>query len=1741
MDGGSVECDALVEVADRLRWSVPELTVQFAMRALKADADQAVRTRAHSLLAPSLVTLGRHAEAVEPALAALRAATAGGQIERSARLRVAIAACARALGEPLTGCEVLRPVLQTKSAKPATRAVALGQFVTCAAHVGGRDDLEDALAEAERLLASDDGLSQDARRVEGALLGVRSASYHRRHGDTEAAADTARAGLAMLAKLHDPTAEGGRVRARLTLELVCALLDEGHLDEAVQAAEPVLSEPVRAAAAPAIGRLRLALATRVHIPAGRTDVGRTLLCDVVYTADRHGLDSLLADAWTFLAHADEQADHPTEALHALRSARAAEYRHMRAVDLARHRLSTEFGLEQRPERVVSQLRTIVRSGAPTRPQPVNLPEQAARRQPAEDKPSRTTRGGTFALTLVSVAPVGTAPAIEPAEPPVPVGGDVALNALASHVRDLAPDKAELLRTDLGEFAVLLPQTTHAEAEHLAATIRDRAIESAWLVDDQGRDLAIRTGVATQPAAGDSPRDGVDALLDAARDALSRPFAPRTEPSNPDVAETSHPISSGADSEHPDFERPGSPRLASARADLDHPDPPPSKPETEFPDFGLPDLGFPDFALVDFAFGEFGGRSFADTPAAGPDPAPDQATPTATPSAAESPAAEPKAPPVSEPAATPVPEVADEPQGVSALLEAARSGMREQLSEPTAADAPLPRRRRRAADPEDTAAATDQSRVEEATAGPSAGSASADLVADAEAKPAATDSPSRRDRGVVEAEEVATAPVSDAQALLSRFGIEPRGGGGRRRAPDEDPYASMSYDDSATTPPVPEPDNVPEPPEGPNIPTPPERPPLPVEPTPAPSPTPDEVPAPEPAPDVEPPPSTADMLARLSALAAPAVDAEAAQSGALPHRRAAPAEPTSTDSSVVEDRPGRRSRERVADPTSHDGSATQGTPGGSRRSRQQAPETEQSAAAVVPGLDRAGETTRAEPPRFPEADTGLADVESDEERATAVSSEWLGFSALRGVGLAGGTPLTQPESVVAPFPPADATASVIETRGGDRGADADPHGSATGPRTAPQTQRAAADHPTGPAVADAPQTAPVTRDPVTSPAALPDTAPPAAAPPAPAGVATPAAAPVTPTGSPGRPGSTVDGGSEDAARYTEASRSSGVFDVPDSGAAQSTAPPGRSESAASAVVASSRAARRAAADSTPAGDAYSAIARAAAAPGDPLKPSRASRRASAESDSHSSAAHEDSAAPTGRRVEPSVRLTRRASAEPLDATSDVSSRQESRGSTEATEPPTHAGSPEPAGRRSREEPLGGSARQASSDTTGTPAEPARTTAAAAGQLQSRASRRAAEQADASSVSATELPAETLAAKASTVAAQPSDAAQGSGPVVVREPAAKAEPPATATEERAREHHTFGQEPAAVARERDSGERAAVVRERATFGEESAVARDRDSAAREAAAVARERETFGQESVARGHDSATGERAAVVRERATFGEESAVARDHGSAAREAAAGARERETFGQESVARGHDSATGERPAVVRERATFGEESAVARDHDSAARKPAAVAHEGATSARERAAQERDSTTREPAAVDQERDGAVRERDTATREPAAVAQEPAVAREPAPPVDVIPGAARSAAAAAWARRTAGKPDEERARRLSAIDGGSQAAAVRRTARRERSSSGLAELLAEAMVAYQETTQPPPTPSGTWAADARAVDDIPAPPEEQPSGGRRRAPEDAAPPATGNTRSNFRGRHRSSEWAPADIDSG
>ncbi|OLF11728.1 hypothetical protein BLA60_12485, partial [Actinophytocola xinjiangensis] len=357
--GGLGECAALVRSAEALRSSAPELAVQLVRRAVvvgaadlasAGDLPDQVRSlatslamRARAVLSAGLVRVSHYADAIEPSLSALSLAESAGDDDLALSVRLDLAACAREVGEPLLGCAILRPVLESPLARPSVRAVALGRLVGCLAHVARRDDVEDALTEADRLLGADDGLSSDLRRIERVRLSVRAAAYHRWYGDTEDAIDAAREALGQLNRLRGSRPETTRLRAQLVLELTCALLDDGDLSEAESVAAPLLDEPARATSAAALGQLMLAVATRIHLPAGRVERGRALLDQAAQLGTRHTLDGILADALTTISHLDEQAGLTTEALDAARTARAADHRRLRATARAARRLLVVVG------------------------------------------------------------------------------------------------------------------------------------------------------------------------------------------------------------------------------------------------------------------------------------------------------------------------------------------------------------------------------------------------------------------------------------------------------------------------------------------------------------------------------------------------------------------------------------------------------------------------------------------------------------------------------------------------------------------------------------------------------------------------------------------------------------------------------------------------------------------------------------------------------------------------------------------------------------------------------------------------------------------------------------------------------------------------------------------------------------------------------------------------------------------------------------------------------------------------------------------------------------------------------------------------------------------------------------------------------------------------------------------------------------------------------------------------------
>ncbi|MET8759769.1 hypothetical protein [Lentzea sp. NPDC004782] len=359
-----VEVSTLVVPAWRLRWRAPELALVLGERALalaSARHDEADRLRAESLVVFAGNRVGRGVRIADRAIDALKAAEAAGEHETAWLLRVELAACARSVGAPLTGFAAVTPVLEAPDVPAELRASALVQASECLVTVGRGDEPTRALAEADQLYVADTTLDEDTRLLLRGLIRAVQAAQHRRWGDIAAAIGTAREGLDLLGRFADPSADSGQGVGRLTLELVLSLMDANRLLDASEVGAPLLDRPVRAPSASTTGWLRLALATRVHLPAGRVALAREMLRDAAASAERHQLDTLLAESLLALAHVHEVSGELADALTNLRSAHAAERRRARAVYAVRARLAAEFsGVHRQPADLHQQLASLLR-------------------------------------------------------------------------------------------------------------------------------------------------------------------------------------------------------------------------------------------------------------------------------------------------------------------------------------------------------------------------------------------------------------------------------------------------------------------------------------------------------------------------------------------------------------------------------------------------------------------------------------------------------------------------------------------------------------------------------------------------------------------------------------------------------------------------------------------------------------------------------------------------------------------------------------------------------------------------------------------------------------------------------------------------------------------------------------------------------------------------------------------------------------------------------------------------------------------------------------------------------------------------------------------------------------------------------------------------------------------------------------------------------------------------------------
>jgi tetratricopeptide (TPR) repeat protein len=508
MPANGGEAASLVESARLLRWRAPELALLLADRAVTAAQDDKMAVlQADHLAAFSLNRLGRHGEAAHRLFPAIRDADTPQCLRHE--LHVELAHCAVALGEPATAFGAVSAVLAAgDDVAPVLRGGALVAVAEASAALG-RDDLAtSALQEADELYREDPSLDHDTALLLRASARAVDAARHRRRGAVADAEVKAREGRELLAGLADPEHDNGEVSARLMLEIVFALLDRDAGDAATQEVRPLLRRPVRAAAAGTVGRLRLALATRVHLAEGRHEPALTLLADAVEGAQRHGVDAVLAECLEGLSHVHEARGEFADALHCVRAARAAEGRHRRHMESARSTLLENCRSARREEvRLVGQVAVLLGNAGGTGPD--------------------SDAGSLSAEIAVGVAARRTAESDTPES-----------EVLQSEMAEAEAAHSESVELELAESKVAEPETAELEVAGVAVA----EVEVAEL------EVGAADIGEVEVAEVESPQSFAPALMPAAQGiSLVESSVPSSEPVPADLQAAEAELSSGLDS------------------------------------------------------------------------------------------------------------------------------------------------------------------------------------------------------------------------------------------------------------------------------------------------------------------------------------------------------------------------------------------------------------------------------------------------------------------------------------------------------------------------------------------------------------------------------------------------------------------------------------------------------------------------------------------------------------------------------------------------------------------------------------------------------------------------------------------------------------------------------------------------------------------------------------------------------------------------------------------------------------------------------------------------------------------------------------------------------------------------------------------------------------------------------------------------------------------------------------------
>ncbi|MDD7936772.1 hypothetical protein, partial [Actinomycetospora straminea] len=387
-----LSASAILEVAEGLRWTDPQLSVALAEHVARSvGTDVGARSAAERSAVLALGQSDRAAALILRAVPQLQAAEREGRTSDAALLRCELARAAVRCDDVDAAEAVLEPLAGGQVLPAAARADALVAWSAARAARGDVPAVDAAARQVEELVGDGAG---DVRRLAVQRLRARA---RRVTGDASGA----------LVVLRGVTTDGagagaGRETAMLVADQVELLAELGRGDEARELAAPSLAATPQATTSLAVGRMRCVLASAVWLPAGDVDTAARLAQEAEVDLLDHGHEAQAAEAIEVLA---EVAVRRGESRHALDELRQAHAHALAARD------------ETTTARIALAVALATPEGRPARSSDVaESPAVGAGSTPRVDTPRRDDPEGA-GLDAVEEPPAAEIGVVEPAASP----------------------------------------------------------------------------------------------------------------------------------------------------------------------------------------------------------------------------------------------------------------------------------------------------------------------------------------------------------------------------------------------------------------------------------------------------------------------------------------------------------------------------------------------------------------------------------------------------------------------------------------------------------------------------------------------------------------------------------------------------------------------------------------------------------------------------------------------------------------------------------------------------------------------------------------------------------------------------------------------------------------------------------------------------------------------------------------------------------------------------------------------------------------------------------------------------------------------------------------------------------------------------------------------------------------------------------------------------------------------------